>query len=144
MLFRSEIDLNDFYIIENKEMYEFRAKENYFNPKNIATFLETQYVLCKSERTEEIVNVIRHLKNYDDIIGLAGSKMYTNFQEINSYYKIKCGKFKSVNVDCYGIAYFFDGKAYLECYKDLFDYIKNLVISTDNTGVSQYFRIFLE
>ena len=77
---------------------------------------------------EEIFKEIKD-KNYFELIDLAKSKKFENFQYssyFTDYFRIKTS-FKEIEVNSELITYNLAGKIMMECYGDMFRYFENVI-----------------
>ena len=87
---------------------------------------------------------INSLSLYEEICSYASEKLHMHFQKHLGFYSLCFSGWKRVCFEVEGISYFFEGKAYLECYYDLFSYIKNLIRSSSKYGLSKLIELYLE
>lgn len=109
---------------EDEEYLYWQIKRNIF-AENVGAFLAEQSLLWGGALPEELTALLA-TKDYDQIIEVAQDKSYCEFQMIDGI-----GQFNYLmeHVKVYGesIAFFIEGKAYLECYYNLFKYMNNLI-----------------
>lgn len=83
------------------------------------------------------------LKTYEDIVQFADKEPYPNFQSHSSFMTISCKSFKRFRVTFEGVIFFLAGKAFLECYDELFSYLESLIKQTSQSEVSQLVKVTL-
>lgn len=117
------LDLYELKEEDNEYLY-WQIKRNEF-VENISEFLTEQSSFYGRPVSTELMALLE-TKDYDQIIRAAKDKQYYEFQMIEGG-----GKFSYLmeNVDVYGesITFFTEGKAYLECYYNLFRYMGKLL-----------------
>lgn len=146
---KNEIDLSCFDFIEFDDYVEFRAKENIFNSQELAGFIKEQSLLFNDrkdtiEEVEELSLKLKELSQYDEIVELAKTKSYCNFQELSGIYSINYGFRSYFSAEVKSILFFMEGKAYLECYDSLFKYIEVLIKKSSNYTLSNMVKLYLE
>lgn len=129
----------------NVHFYEFQAKESIFNADQLSKFLTDQYRLLSVDLKDQeaIMQQLSALKTYEDIVQFADKKPYPNFQSHSSFMTISCKPFKRFRVTFEGVIFFLAGKAFLECYDELFSYLESLIKQTSQSEVSQLVKVTL-
>lgn len=142
----NEIDISCYDLIDFDDYIEFRGKEDIFNPNTLAGFIKEQCVLFQTDtkKIEEIYNTVNSLTSYEEIVRCAKPKPYANFQEHSGKYSVKYGYWDYFSVEIKSIIFFIEGKAYLECYGDLFDYMTGLIKKSSNYKMANMVQMFLE
>lgn len=142
-----EIDVDCYTLTEYDDYYEFKVKDEIFNNKNLKGFLNEQYDLLNVEEKNIILNDIETLDNYDKVRDFFRHKSYPNFQKYNYigwiYERLYNGQDICLRVNIEGVLYFHEGKAYLECYSDLFKYIKKLIKKNSSYNISKLIHVSL-
>lgn len=131
---KKNIDLKIFDVTEDDDYLFLEIKHELFE-KNIVQFISEQLHKIDEKNYHDDLEELKELngKSYEELLRKV-HKGYFQFLEGNKFtndvsYLINDGS------DCYAdiIMYFCEGKAILECYSDLFTYIRNLIIkSSDN------------
>ena len=130
------IDLNIYMKPWENERYLFLEMKREFIENYAIKFVEEQLKTAEKNdnQKEDYKNLIEQLKDkkYDDLVQIAEHKKYENFQLIEgseysndiSYITEELTVFADI------ISYIDDGKILMECYYDMFRYLRNLIIKS--------------
>ncbi|MGL5151859.1 MAG: hypothetical protein ACRC7N_14930 [Clostridium sp.] len=138
-----EFDTTLYDLIEFEEYFELRAKEELFNKNTLKGFLKEQFELFNCTE-DELFDKLDSLDSYEDIVNFAEDKPFCNFQEQTGVYGVRCGGWNSFRVHTMGIIFFLEGKAYLECYDEMFNYIRRLIVKSSDYEIARLVKIVLE
>ncbi len=140
-----KFQMSHYQMIEQNNHYEFQAKESVFNSEQLLKFLKEQYSFFTVEKQhkEEIFQELSKASNYNEMIQLVEKCSYPCFQSDTTYENIRCGGWKRFRITLEGIVFFIEGKAYLECYEELFTYIESLIKKTSQYEISQLVKVVL-
>ena len=138
---RNAIDLNIYNEpLENEKYLLLEMKREYLE-KYVIEFIEEQLEIAVQDTNEKedhksIIENLRN-KNYDELMQIAEEKQYQNFQLVEgniysndiSYIANKLTIFADI------IVYMIDGKILMECYTDMFRYLRNLILKNSNNPI---------
>ena len=129
---KKTIDLNIYNNPLENEKYLLLEMKREFMEKYAIKFIEEQLEIALENTSEEDKSLIKELKDkkYDELMEFAEEKQYQNFQLIEgniysndiSYIANKLIIFADI------IVYMIDGKILMECYADMFRYLRNLIL----------------
>ena len=136
---KKTIDLNIYNNpLENEKYLRLEMKRE-FMEKYAIKFIEEQLEIALENTSEEDKSLIKELKDkkYDELMEFAEEKQYQNFQLIEgniysndiSYIANKLTIFADI------IVYMIDGKILMECYADMFRYLRNLILKNSNNPI---------
>lgn len=142
-----KIDVDCYNFIEHEDYYEFKVKDEMFNSEDLKGFLIEQYGFLDldEEKKKVILNDIdmKILDSYDKVVDFFDSKSYPNFQHYNNIDFVRVN-FYDITVHSEGILFFYAGKAYIECYGDLFQYMNKLILKNSSYDIAKLIHIFLD
>ncbi|MGL6106973.1 hypothetical protein, partial [Romboutsia sp.] len=138
------ISISCYDITEDENKYILKAKEEIFTPQNLASFIKEQGMIFNGNNIEEIHDEVITLKNYEEIVDLASEKPYESFQEHKGTYNVRCKSWYDCSVEVDAIVFFMVGKAYIECYNKLFNYLKELIKCSSKYEITGLMDVFLE
>lgn len=139
---KNKIDLNIYNISQNDELVCLDIKEDVFE-KYAIPFIEEQLEMVKSNlTTEKELKSLKNLeelkgKSYEELIKISNEKSNYFFQRLegnrfcNDVSYLTDGDIAYADV----ISYISDGKIYMECYHDIFDYIRKLIIKSSKNPI---------
>lgn len=136
---KKTIDLNIYNNPLENEKYLLLEMKREFMEKYAIKFIEEQLEIALENTSEEDKSLIKELKDkkYDELMEFAEEKQYQNFQLIEgniysndiSYIANKLIIFADI------IVYMIDGKILMECYADMFRYLRNLILKNSNNPI---------
>ena len=136
---KKTIDLNIYNNPLENEKYLLLEMKREFMEKCAIKFIEEQLEIAVENTSEEDKSLIKELKDkkYDELMQIAEEKQYQNFQLIEgniysndiSYIANKLTIFADI------IVYMIDGKILMECYADMFRYLRNLILKNSNNPI---------
>ncbi len=136
---KKTIDLNIYNNPLENEKYLLLEMKREFMEKYAIKFIEEQLEIALENTSEEDKSLIKELKDkkYDELMEFAEEKQYQNFQLIEgniysndiSYIANKLTIFADI------IVYMIDGKILMECYADMFRYLRNLILKNSNNPI---------
>lgn len=136
---KKTIDLNIYNNPLENEKYLLLEMKREFMEKCAIKFIEEQLEIALENTSEEDKSLIKELKDkkYDELMEFAEEKQYQNFQLIEgniysndiSYIANKLTIFADI------IVYMIDGKILMECYADMFRYLRNLILKNSNNPI---------
>ena len=137
---KKTIDLNIYNNPLENEKYLLLEMKREFMEKYAIKFIEEQLEIAVENTSEkEDKSLIKELKDkkYDELMEIAEQKQYEKFQLIEgciysndiSYIANKLTIFADI------IVYMIDGKILMECYADMFRYLRNLILKTSNNPI---------
>ena len=136
---KKTIDLNIYNNPLENEKYLLLETKREFMEKYAIKFIEEQLEIALENTSEEDKSLIKELKDkkYDELMEFAEEKQYQNFQLIEgniysndiSYIANKLTIFADI------IVYMIDGKILMECYADMFRYLRNLILKNSNNPI---------
>ena len=136
---KKTIDLNIYNNPLENEKYLLLEMKREFMEKYAIKFIEEQLEIALENTSEEDKSLIKELKDkkYDELMEFAEEKQYQNFQLIEgniysndiSYIANKLTIFADI------IVYMIDGKILMECYTDMFRYLRNLILKNSNNPI---------
>lgn len=136
---KKTIDLNIYNNPLENEKYLLLEMKREFIEKYAIKFIEEQLEIAVENTSEEHKSLIKELKDkkYDELMQIAEEKQYQNFQLIKgniysndiSYIANKLTIFADI------IVYMIDGKILMECYADMFRYLRNLILKNSNNPI---------
>lgn len=136
---KKTIDLNIYNNPLENEKYLLLEMKREFIEKYAIKFIEEQLEIAVKNTSEEYKSLIKELKDkkYHELIQIAQEKQYQNFQLIKgniysndiSYIANKLTIFADI------IVYMIDGKILMECYADMFRYLRNLILKNSNNPI---------
>lgn len=133
---KKSIDLNIYMKPWENERYLFLEMKREFIENYAIKFVEEQLKTAEKNdnQKEDYKNLIKQLKDkkYDDLVQIAEHKQYENFQLIEgSEYSNDISYITNgLTVFADIISYIDDGKILMECYYDMFRYLRNLIIKS--------------
>ncbi len=145
-----EIDLNIYDIKETERAIYLELKPKIFQ-ENAVPFIKEQLEKrnLKKDYTKEDLKKLKDLegKSYEELIEIAEEKSCRPFQLIegciltNDISYISDSKFE-MHADI--IIYILDGKAFMECYSDIFYYFRKTIIDGSNNPIKSSVVITLD
>lgn len=136
---KKTIDLNIYNNPLENEKYLLLEMKREFIEKYAIKFIEEQLEIAVKNTSEEYKSLIKELKDkkYHELMQIAEEKQYQNFQLIEgniysndiSYIANKLTIFADI------IVYMIDGKILMECYADMFRYLRNLILKNSNNPI---------
>ena len=136
---KKTIDLNIYNNPLENEKYLLLEMKREFMEKYAIKFIEEQLEIALENTSEEDKSLIKELKDkkYDELMEFAEEKQYQNFQLIEgniysndiSYIANKLTIFADI------IVYMIEGKILMECYADMFRYLRNLILKNSKNPI---------
>ena len=121
------IDLNIYNIIDEEKYVILEIKPEIFE-NEIVNILRERLKYCKNPKEEmEKINKIKGL-SYKELINIAKEKSIINFCLMESADISYIAE--RIEVYCDFISILSEGKVFFECYNNMFNYIRNLLIAT--------------
>jgi hypothetical protein len=110
----------------------FTIKDDLLSPDSLNTFLKDFFHdIYEGEQSrifcDDIYDEVKTKNNVDDLIKFAEEKPYQNFQLSYSRSYVMAPYRTSIDIEYEYIVLFLNGKAYMECYNELFSYIEKLL-----------------
>ena len=130
------IDLNIYMEPYENERYLFLEMKEEFLEKYAVQFVEEQLkIAVKNYNQQEIYKeLVEDLKDkkYEELIKIAECNEYKNFQLIegNRYSNDISYITNDLTIFADIISYMLDGKFFIECYYDMFRYLRNVIIKS--------------
>jgi len=141
-----EISIDLYQMEETENGYIFSLKEENLEKGELAEFLMEQYKLfgANEEKVKEIIEKVKDLNKYEDIIEFAETKRYQNFQYSSIYNNIYCGKRQDkVIVEYELVTFYLAGKIEMECYNEFLKYIEALIKKDNPYRISGAVKVLI-
>lgn len=139
---KRRIDLNIYNISENDKYICLDIKENIFE-KYAIPFIEEQLEIIKDNITNE--RILEDFKNFKELEGKSFEELVKISNEKSNYFfqKLEGNRFcNDVSYLTKGdfayadiISYISDGKIFMECYYNMFDYIRKLIVKSSTNPI---------
>lgn len=127
---QKEVDLQHYIFEESEEAISWTIKPKILEEGNLAEFLEAQFNMYDDTmNSEEIISKVKQAKTGEEIIQLAQSHSFTDFQMVGymeGYPSVlqENGFSDYMPVHYELMAFFLDGKIIMECYERIFHYFE--------------------
>lgn len=139
---KNKIDLNIYDISQDDKYICLSIKEDIFE-KYAIPFIEEQLEPVKNNLTTE--KELRSLKNFEELKGKSYEELIKISNEKSNYFFQRTEGNRVCNDVSYltdgniayadVINYISDGKIFMECYHDIFDYIRSLMIKSSTNPI---------
>ena len=100
--------------------------------------IEQSKFFYEYNNTKKELQKLKGLK-YDELINIAKEQSLTNFQflprNVFCNYASYLTSDTNCRISCDIISFIGDGKVYLECYYDIFTYLRNCIINSSNNPI---------
>ena len=140
---KKEVHIDLYNITEHTDCYKLKAKEELLTKENLLQFLKEQYQFMKEEQSEEIITKLSSLEPIEEILEFASRKPFQSFQETTIMDYIRVG-WDRILLNYNGIILLYEGKAFLECYSTLFNYIETLIQKSSSSELSKLVKVFVD
>jgi len=146
---QSNIRTNLFNLREENNGYIFTIKDELLAPKSLISFLKDFFYDIYDEEhlkiyCDDIYDDIKSKNSAYDLIKFAEEKPHQNFQLSYSVGYIMSPGFERILMEYEYIVLYLNGKAYMECYNELFSYLERLMRGRHNHRQIGAMKIFLD
>ena len=135
-----KVDLNLYEITEEEARIILTMKKEIFEKNAVDCILE-QLKYCRQRQREEDEEKIKQLKDlkYDELMKIAEKKSICSFQlNKGNYYSSDISYLlenSRANIFCDMVFYVLDGKIILECWYDVFTYLRKCIINSSTSTI---------
>ncbi len=144
-IFSKYFDKNIYDMEEQENFYTFILNKDHFNSKILSEFLfeQEKMIFPKNiKNIDELVKKLLIIKDSNELIEYIDKNIYE--LQIGKTYDYLDLENKHLGFEGKYIVYFTEGKAIMECYKSLFNYITNLIKNSSNNILKGSIFTFLD
>ena len=129
---KSHINIKLFNFYEEDDNYIFTIKDELLKPDGLTYFLKDFFADIYDEKDlkvycDAIYENIKDKNSVDELIKFATKKRHQNFQLTKSQCCLTSQFVEHIYIEYEYIVLFLNGKAYMECYDELFSYMEKMI-----------------